>query len=167
MLLHHPPLHLERRRQLARLDAEIPGQQQQLLGHLELGQVPQRRPDLPLHLRLHLRQRQQRRRVARGALLRPPRRPASSKLGTISMMGNRRRSPNITALETNLLRLGQALDRLRRDVLAARGDDQVLLAVGDLEEPVRVEQADVAGVEPAVAVDRLGGGLRASGSSPS
>ena len=48
-------LHLQRRRQLARLDGEILGQQQQLLRHLELGQVPQRRPHLPLHLLPHLR----------------------------------------------------------------------------------------------------------------
>ena len=44
------------------------------------------------------------------------------------------------------------------DVLAA-ADDHVLLAVGDEEEALVVEVADVAGVEPAVGVDRLGGGL--------
>ena len=54
-------------------------------------------------------------------------------------------------------RLELALDRLRRDVLAARGLDQVLLAVGDAQEAVGVELADVAGAEPAVGVERLGG----------
>ena len=44
------------------------------------------------------------------------------------------------------------------DVLAAP-DDHVLLAVGDEEEAVLVEVADVAGVQPAVGVDGLGGGL--------
>ena len=41
-----------------------------------------------------------------------------------------------------------------RDVLAARGDDDVLLAAGDVEEAVLVDAADVAGVQPAVD-DRL------------
>ena len=56
------------------------------------------------------------------------------------------------------LRLQQqdALDPLRRDVVAARVDDDVLLAVGDLEVAVGVDLADVAGVQPAVA-QRLGG----------
>ena len=44
------------------------------------------------------------------------------------------------------------------DVLAA-ADDHVLLAVGDEEEALVVEVADVAGVQPAVGIDRLGGGL--------
>ena len=59
-----------------------------------------------------------------------------------------------------LAALDHALDRLRRDVLAAGGDDQILLSVGDLEETVRVEQAHVTGMEPAFAVQRLRGGLR-------
>ena len=47
-----------------------------------------------------------------------------------------------------------------RDVLAGRGDDEVLLAPGDREEPLVVEDAEVAGVQPAVLVDHLlGGGL--------
>ena len=44
----------------------------------------------------------------------------------------------------------------RRDVLAARGDDELLLAVDDLQVAVVVELADVAGVEPAVGVEHLG-----------
>ena len=47
-----------------------------------------------------------------------------------------------------------------RDVLARRGDDQLLLAVDDREEAVVVDRADVAGVEPAVGVDQVGGRLR-------
>ena len=54
--------------------------------------------------------------------------------------------------------LSSAFEVLRRDVLAAGGDDQVLLAVGDAQEALGVELADVAGVQPAVGVDRLGGG---------
>ena len=46
-----------------------------------------------------------------------------------------------------------------RDVLAARGDDDVLLATGDVEEAVLVEPAEVPGVEPAVLERLAGGGL--------
>ena len=52
------------------------------------------------------------------------------------------------------------LDQGGRDVLAAGGDDQLLLPVGDLQEAVGVELADVAGVQPAVGVERLAGPLR-------
>jgi hypothetical protein len=44
-----------------------------------------------------------------------------------------------------------------RDVLAPGRDDDVLHAVGDAEVPVGVDRADVAGVQPALGVDRLGG----------
>src|SRR5882672_3857741 len=46
--------------------------------------------------------------------------------------------------------LQRVLDRLRRDLLTAARDDDVLLAVGDAQEAVRVQLADVARVEPAV-----------------
>ena len=62
-----------------------------------------------------------------------------------------RRSPSTTASATSGLRLSSALDRLRRDLLAAGRDEQVLLAVGDRQVAVGVDRADVAGVEPAVA----------------
>ena len=57
--------------------------------------------------------------------------------------------------ERDHLELG--LEVGRADVLAAGGDDQLLLAVDDLEVAVVVELADVAGVQPAVVVERLGG----------
>ena len=53
----------------------------------------------------------------------------------------------------------EALDGLRRDVLAAQGDDDVLDAVGDDQEPVDVDVSGVPGVQPAVGVDGGGGGL--------
>ena len=53
--------------------------------------------------------------------------------------------------------LTRRLDVRRRHVLAGRVDDELLLAVDDLEVAVLVELADVAGVQPAVGVDRLGG----------
>src|SRR4051794_30610883 len=49
----------------------------------------------------------------------------------------------------------KCFQRLRSDVLAVRVDDDVFLAVGDLQETVLVDLADVAGVEPAVVVDGL------------
>src|SRR5438270_1568538 len=51
--------------------------------------------------------------------------------------------------------LERVLDRLRSDVLAARGLDQVLFAIGDLQVSVGIDLADVAGVEPAVLVDHF------------
>ena len=56
--------------------------------------------------------------------------------------------------------LQRRLEVGRADVLAAGGDDQLLLAVDDPEVAVVVELADVAGVQPAVVVERLGGLLR-------
>src|ERR1019366_10283710 len=50
-----------------------------------------------------------------------------------------------------------ALDVYRRDVLAARGDDQVRLAAGDLQEPVVGDRAEIAGLKPPVGRDRLRG----------
>ena len=44
-------------------------------------------------------------------------------------------------------------------VLAAGGDEDVLLAVDDLQEAVVGEAADVAGLEPAVVGEGLAGGL--------
>ena len=52
------------------------------------------------------------------------------------------------------------LELARRDVLAAGGDDDVLHPVGDPEVAVAVLHADVAGVQPAVGIDRLGRLLR-------
>src|SRR5262249_32221704 len=54
-------------------------------------------------------------------------------------------------------RLEIALDVLRRDVLAAGGDEDVLLAVGDAHEAVRVDLRDVARAKPAVVRQYLRG----------
>src|SRR5256885_3630058 len=53
----------------------------------------------------------------------------------------------------------RVLDLLRGHVLAARGLEERLLAVGDLEEAIAVDLTDVPGVEPAV-FDDLGRGVR-------
>src|SRR5688500_16361024 len=52
-------------------------------------------------------------------------------------------------------RLELALEDLRRHVLAARGDQQLLDAVGDLQEALFVDGADVARVQPPLLVHRL------------
>ena len=57
-------------------------------------------------------------------------------------------------------RLQGRLEVERRDVLAARGHDQLLLAVDDRDEAVRVHRPDVAGEEPPVVGQRLGRRLR-------
>ena len=55
------------------------------------------------------------------------------------------------------MRFELVLDGLGRDEFAARGFEQLLFAVGDVEEAVRVEVADVAGGEPASLVEVVGG----------
>src|SRR6201999_4241410 len=52
------------------------------------------------------------------------------------------------------------LDGLRRDVLAAGGFEQLLLAVCNAKVSFRVERADVAGLEPAVGGEDLLRSLR-------
>src|ERR1700730_5250949 len=52
------------------------------------------------------------------------------------------------------------LDLRWRDVLAARRDDDVLHPVGDLDKALIVDRADVAGVQPSLGVDGLGGLFR-------
>jgi hypothetical protein len=51
------------------------------------------------------------------------------------------------------------LNDLWGDVLATRGDDEVLLATGDAQIAVGVKFADVAGAEPALGIEVLLGGL--------
>jgi hypothetical protein len=59
-----------------------------------------------------------------------------------------------------LVGLDFVLDRLRRNVLSAGRNDDVLFAIGDREETI-AKLADVSRVEPTFRVDRLGrrGGL--------
>ena len=50
-------------------------------------------------------------------------------------------------------------DRGRRDVLTLRRLEHVLLAIGDAQEAVGIDLTDIAGVEPAVLLEGLGGGV--------
>src|SRR3954464_2350735 len=51
--------------------------------------------------------------------------------------------------------LERTLDGLRGDELSARGLDEIFFAVGDGEESVGVDHADVAGLEPSI-LERVG-----------
>jgi hypothetical protein len=55
--------------------------------------------------------------------------------GETITLANFRESPTIAALPTRRIGLQLAFDRLRRDVLAAAGLEQLLLAVGDERNP--------------------------------
>ena len=72
---------------------------------------------------------------------------------------NLRLSPIAARLTDERDHLQRRLEVGRADVLAARGDDQLLLAIDDAEIALVVELADVTGVQPTVD-DRLGGLLR-------
>src|SRR5690606_7518056 len=55
--------------------------------------------------------------------------------------------------------LDRHLDVLRRDVLPTGGDDDVLLAAGDVEVALFVESAEVTRVQPTFGLQRLARGL--------
>ncbi len=62
-------------------------------------------------------------------------------------------------LADQLVRTEVVLERCRGDVLSGGSDDQLLLAARDPQIPLVVEFADVAGAEPPVVVEHLGGGV--------
>ena len=75
----------------------------------------------------------------------------SSSVISAAMYG--RRSPTTIACEMNRDALSVVLEVLRRHVLPAGGDEDVLLAVGDLHEAVLVDRRHVARVQPAVVAE--------------
>ncbi len=58
------------------------------------------------------------------------------------------------------VRLELVFDGLRSDEFSARGLQQLLLAVGNVEKPIVVEVSDVSGLEPAIILKGLGCGDR-------
>src|SRR5438045_8010375 len=138
VLLHDAAAKLERRRQLALLLREIARENREALDLLDAHAVAVDLVDERLHELL---------RIALGSV----------DLGGIER--DERRHVRAPVSDDERLRdeprgLERVLEILRRDVLAAGRDDQVLLAIGDLEEAVLVELADVAGAEPAVLRER-------------
>ena len=85
---------------------------------------------------------------------------ATSGSSTTRAETNGRLSPMAAAWPISGISLERGLEVGGLIVLAAGGDDQLLLAVDDAEVAVVVDLADVAGVQPAVLVERLGGLLR-------
>ena len=75
---------------------------------------------------------------------------ATSASSTSSAETNLRLSPMAQAWPTSGIVFRRALEVGRADVLAARRDDQLLLAVDDPQVAVVVEHTDVARVQPAV-----------------
>ena len=128
-----PPPHLQRGRQLPRLDAEV------LLTSIRTSSASRTAPGRAAFASPPARSsscisacRQQ---CVESSMRPDPCRLAHSRssvtFGTTSMIGNCRLVADHDGVEHVLVRLDQVLDRLRRDVLAARGDDDVLLPVGD------------------------------------
>src|SRR6266850_2316382 len=149
-LLDDAAADLQRRGHLSLLDRELPREDRELPHLLESGEVAERGLYAPLkggddhgmgdRLGTRLRANAKIRAEAReGFLLRDDE--------------GRNEAARVTdddGLGDEAGRAEGALERLRGDVLAARRDDQILLAIGDREEAVAVESADVAGAEPAV-----------------
>ena len=112
--------------------------------------------DLALHLGQHFWVRRQ---ILEGQLDAVAVRPRRCGVG-VEHDQRRNERPVVTdraRLTDQLARLQGRFQVRRRDVLAPRGDDQLLLAIDDPQVSGIVERADVAAVEPAVGVEHLGG----------
>src|SRR5262249_34313639 len=142
-------LDLHRRRELAGVDAERPLEDRELLDLLDAREGLVRLVDRALDLRADRRRRVEvagRLDLARRRLVeRDERGQVLAPIADHDRFTDERR------------RLDHRLDVLRRDVLAARGDDDFLLAAGDRQKAVGIERAEIAGAQPAI-LQRFGGG---------
>ena len=104
-------------------------------GLLEVRELAEPAEDLLLHLRLHERIREELAAVGRRDVLVP--RPLLELIEVRHHENHRELAPvaDHHRLRHVLVRLHLILDRLRRDVLAAGGHDDVLLAIGDAQQP--------------------------------
>ena len=90
----------------------------------------------------------------------PPRRARRRRRARAARCCSGRPSPITHAWPiSGIAPLSVRLDVRRRHVLAGRVDDQLLLAVDDRDVAVLVDRGHVAGVQPAVVVERLGGAV--------
>src|SRR5215207_11390155 len=154
LLVHDVALHLQGRRQLARLLGEVVGQDREALDLLDAAHVRVHVVDGPLDLRPHL--------LGFMHLLgiEPVLLGKGGELLLVERYQRDQIRPAIAhhhRLRDPAVLLQPVLEVGRGDVLAARRDDDVLLATGDVEEAVLVEAAEIAGVQPAV-LERLPGG---------
>ncbi len=129
-----------------------------LLRHLVPREMLQGPKDLLVHFRTGSVQRQQLAPVGPDEILDPG--PPFQLLEVRHHQHDRKAAPvaDHYRLCDVLAALHGILDRLRGDVLSAGSYDDVLLAVGDPQKPI-LELADVAGVEPLLLIDHLGGGF--------
>src|SRR5262249_27039079 len=153
----HVALHLQRRSQLARLLREVVGQDLELLHLLHPRELLVDGIEVLLEDLAHPRVPAQLGRVGRPALL------LAELLALLHVERDQRHQvwppvPDHDALGDVGALFDLRLEVRRGDVLAAGGDDDVLLAAGDREIAIGVELADVAGVEPPV-LQRLTGRL--------
>src|SRR4051794_6844243 len=151
------PLHLQRRRELAGLLREVVGQDLEFLHPLDARELLVHVVQVLLEDRLHLRVVPELGRVRGPALL------LAELRALLHVERDQGDQVGPAVADHHALRdvgalLDLGLEVRRRDVLAARGDDDVLLAAGDREVAVGVDLPDVAGVEPAV-LQRLPGRL--------
>ncbi|EAU63461.1 hypothetical protein STIAU_1845 [Stigmatella aurantiaca DW4/3-1] len=158
LLLHRLAAHLEGGRHLPGFDGEVFREDGDALDGLEAGQL---RVHLPRHglLQVLVQARLGRQRpgllwpallLGQGArrlrVQRQQRHQVLAPLADDDRVGDRGH------------RLEQGLDVRRRGLLAARGDDDLLLPAGDVGEALRVQDAHIPGVQPPV-LQQLRGGL--------
>ena len=73
------------------------------------------------------------------------RKDSSSSVTSAEMNG--RLSPSTKAWETKFATLDNLFDRTGRDILAACGDDEILLTSDDIQEAVIVDTSQIAGTD--------------------
>src|SRR5882672_1572647 len=159
-LVHETPLQLHGRRQFLVLGRQLALDQEELLDGLDAGEVDIDRLDLALDQILDLRRPAQAGIIGKGNVM------VLSELLNILHVDHDK-AGQIRPLVADHDGVGDVgrelqlvLDLRRRDVLSARGDDDVLHPVGDLDEALIVDRADIAGVQPPPGIDGLGGLFR-------
>ena len=156
VLRDHGALHLQRRRDVVVVGGEVDRQDDELADRLGPGDRLVRVVDRGLELGEQVRIISQVRRGRVGwlaVLLLPV-------LERLRVQRDQARDERLVVADDHDLadqrvRPQPVLEHGRGDVLAARGDDELLLAAGDAQEALVVQRAEVAGVQPAVGVERL------------
>src|ERR1700716_3709531 len=154
-LVHETPLQLHGRRQFLVLGRQLALDQEELLDGFDPGEIDVDRLDLALDQILDLRRPAQARIIRKGNVV------VLGELLDILLIDHDEAGKvgPLVADHDGVGNIGRefqlVLDLRRRDVLAARGDDDVLHPVGDLHKTFVVDRADVAGVQPSLRIDGL------------